>query len=184
MTDFPTLSYTFRWRLSIWAIILCTRSVPDPDLEIRGDRSSRPLDKGGGSLKNNFRPLRALVWSKNKGGGVPLDPPLKNVYLQILFILFRLGTYSSIDDNLLDAITLRASNEHPRIGIRIIQGYLKCNGYNVQRDKIRLSLLRTGPIGVVQKWCRTVRTRHYNVKFPLSLSHLDGNHKLIKYLYF
>ena len=49
---------------------------------------SRPLDKeaggwGGGRSQNNFfSALRALVWSKNKGGGgralraSPLDPPL------------------------------------------------------------------------------------------------------------
>ena len=58
--------------------------VLDPDLEIRkggwgggGVRSSRPFDKGGGgrSIKFCLAP-RASVWSKNKGGCGPLDPPL------------------------------------------------------------------------------------------------------------
>ena len=43
--------------------------MPDPDLEIRGGQSSRPLDKGGGaSQKTIFSALRASVWSNNKGG--------------------------------------------------------------------------------------------------------------------
>ena len=56
------------------------RSVPDPGLEIRGgDRSSRPLYKGGAwSPKNFFSALWASVCSKNNGGP-PLDPPLQIV---------------------------------------------------------------------------------------------------------
>ena len=50
--------------------------MPDPHLEIRGARSSRPLDKGGGgrSPKKKNSVLRASVWSKNKGGAGPLVP--------------------------------------------------------------------------------------------------------------
>ena len=52
--------------------------MPDPHLEIRGARSSRPLDKGGGgggrSPKKKNSVLRASVWSKNKGGKGPLGP--------------------------------------------------------------------------------------------------------------
>ena len=44
-------------------------AVPDPDLDIRGARSSRPLDKTGAPVsKKNFLALRASVWSKNKWG--------------------------------------------------------------------------------------------------------------------
>ena len=62
------------------------KTVPDPDLEIRGGRqSSRPLGKGGGGGRwpeNIFLALRASVWSKTKGGGrapwaPSLDPPRK-----------------------------------------------------------------------------------------------------------
>ena len=50
--------------------------MPDPHLEIRGARSSRPLDKGGegGLQKKKNWVLRASVWSKNKGGTGPLGP--------------------------------------------------------------------------------------------------------------
>ena len=52
-------------------------TVPDPHLEIRGARSSRPLDKGGEGVavsKKKISVLRASVWSKNKGGTGPLGP--------------------------------------------------------------------------------------------------------------
>ena len=50
--------------------------MPDPHLEIRGARSSRPLDKGrrAVSKKKKNSVLRASVWSKNKGGTGPLGP--------------------------------------------------------------------------------------------------------------
>ena len=43
----------------------------------------------------------------------------KKVYLEILF-QFGLGKYSSIDDDLLNAITERDLSEHPGIGIRVL----------------------------------------------------------------
>ena len=51
---------------------------PDPDLEIRGPRSSRPLDKwrgGRGVSKKTFSALRASVWSKNRGSRALRAPP-------------------------------------------------------------------------------------------------------------
>ena len=55
--------------------------VPDPDLEIRGPGgwSCRLLDKRGPGLQKKFcSALRALVWSKIRGGrgDLLLDPPL------------------------------------------------------------------------------------------------------------
>ena len=52
--------------------------VPDPDLEIRGgggERSSRPLDKGGPGLpKNFFRPFGPQFGPKLRGGAAPPGP--------------------------------------------------------------------------------------------------------------
>ena len=59
-------------------------SVPDPDLEIRWDRSSRLLDKGAGV--KNFSALRASFWSKNKG-----DPPLDQA-LQLFAFFAKCNT--------------------------------------------------------------------------------------------
>ena len=57
-----------------------TLAVLDPDLKIRGGGRGGgvlglshpdPLIRGGGGLEKKF-----FFWSKNKGGGPPLDPPL------------------------------------------------------------------------------------------------------------
>ena len=98
-------------------------------------------------------------------------------------IMFGLGTYSTMDDDELDELTIQVSNEHPGIGIRMLKGYLQSKGIRVQRERIRLSLLRVDPIGIVQRWRSTVKRRCYNVKYPLSLWHIDGNHKLIRYIF-
>ena len=64
---------SFSW----WWLIASLRfsryiSVADPDLQIRGGgRSSRPWQKEAAVSKKFFSALRAAVWSKNKGGGLP-----------------------------------------------------------------------------------------------------------------
>lgn len=90
------------------------------------------------------------------------------------------GTYSTIDDDHLDELVQIAANQHPGIGIRMLKGYLQSQGFRIQRERIRLSLLRTDPIGLMERWRTTTRRRQYNVRYPLSLWHIDGNHKLIR----
>ena len=61
-------------------------------------------------------------------------------------------------------------------------GFLYSKGHRVQRERIRQSLLRTDPSGAAQRWKQAVKRRRYNVHSPLSLWHIDGNHKLIRYV--
>ena len=51
--------------------------MPDTDLEIRGTRSSRPLDKGGGGgvSKKIFRPFGPQFGLKISGAQAPRVPP-------------------------------------------------------------------------------------------------------------
>ena len=48
-------------------------AVAHPDLQIKGGggRSSRPVDKGGGGLKNFFRPFRPQFGPKIAGRAGP-----------------------------------------------------------------------------------------------------------------
>ena len=91
--------------------------------------------------------------------------------------------YSDISDEQLDEYVITASREHPDIGIRMLKGYLQSKDMRVQRHRIRSALLRTDPIGLLGRWQKAIKRRCYNVKFPLSLWHIDGNHKLIRYSY-
>ena len=69
---------------------LIITALPDPDLEIRWGRSSRPLDKGGRSPKNFFSPFGTQFGLKIKGGGggglraPPLDLPLYNTIILLI----------------------------------------------------------------------------------------------------
>ena len=71
------------------------KTVPDPDLEIRGGgQSSRPLGKGGGggggrSPEKFFLALRASVWSKTKRG------PIKIQYDDTLFFVYKNVVFSA-----------------------------------------------------------------------------------------
>ena len=91
-----------------------------------------------------------------------------------------LGMFSQISDGELDDFVTSAQQSHPNIGIRIVKGLLQSKGHRVQKERIRQSLLRTDPIGVMQRWSVAVRSRRYNVHSPLALWHIDGHHKLIR----
>ena len=89
------------------------------------------------------------------------------------------GTYSRIDDDHLDQFVGEAQQENPNIVLRPTRGFLKSRGHLVQLERIRGSLLNTDPEGLLQRWSQAVRRQKYSVPGPLSLWHIDGNHKLI-----
>ena len=60
--------------------------------------------------------------------------------------------FSNIGDDELDDIVREASNSHPNFGLRMMKGYLQSKGVRVQRKRIRYSLLRIDPIGLMQRW--------------------------------
>ena len=105
-----------------------------------------------------------------------------------MYDIFRLPllseTYSDISDHDLDRLVRNVQQQHPGVGIRLLKGHLKSLGHRIQRDRIQLSLLRTDPTGVLQRWKQSVKRRIYNVYAPQSLWHIDGNHKLIRYQVF
>lgn len=93
-----------------------------------------------------------------------------------------LGTYSTIGDEALDIIVRDAQRSHPGIGLRMLMGHVKSKGLRIQWERLRQSLLRTDPSGVHERWRQSIRRRVYRVPGPLALWHIDGNHKLIRYV--
>ena len=55
------------------------------------------------------------------------------------------------------------------------QGFL----YRIYR--MRESLIRTDPVGMMNCWAQAIKRRKCQVKSPLGLWHINGNHKLIRY---
>ena len=91
--------------------------------------------------------------------------------------------YSCITDNELDLVVSQIQAEFPNCGYRLMYGQLLCRGHRVVQARIRESLRRVDPEGVIIRWNYTAQRRKYNVLSPLSLWHLDGNHKLIRLTY-
>ena len=80
-----------------------------------------------------------------------------------------IGTYSDISDEQLNQLITAAQSAHPNIGIRMLIGLLHSKGHRVQRERMCQSLLRTDPMGVIQRWKEAARRQHYNVQSPLAL---------------
>ena len=90
------------------------------------------------------------------------------------------SAYSQINDHELDVLVADIKHTFPNCGYRLMHGHLLNQGHRVTQMRIRDSLHRVDPDGSVIRWASTIQRRKYRVSSPLSLWHLDGNHKLIR----
>ena len=90
--------------------------------------------------------------------------------------------YSSLSDQELDDIVRSIQNQFGLCGNRQMSGHLSAKGIRVQQHRIRESQRRVDPSGCVLRRLTTIKRRHYCVNGPLALWHIDGNHKLIRYV--
>ena len=89
--------------------------------------------------------------------------------------------YSQISDGELDRLVDDIRGSFPNCGYRMMDGHLRQRGIRVTQARIRDSMHRVDPQGVVLRWREAVQRRKYRVSSPLALWHIDGNHKLIRY---
>lgn len=88
--------------------------------------------------------------------------------------------YCCISDETLDDVVRAICQEFPGCGAKMLQGHLMERGVVVQQRRVRDTLRRTDPEGVLMRQRLGIRRRQYNVAAPLELWHIDGNHKLIR----
>lgn len=93
-------------------------------------------------------------------------------------------TYANLTEQELDAIIKDILHEFPNSGYKSMRGHLLSRGHKVQEMRIREAMRRTDPEGTVVRalQIRVTHRRSYNVRAPMSLWHMDGNHKLIRYV--
>ena len=91
--------------------------------------------------------------------------------------------YSVLSDDALDNVVASITHDFPNCGIRRMKGFLLAQGIRVPWMRVRSSLWRTDPAGILLRTAQLniVSRRQYSVPGPLSLWHLDGNHKLIRW---
>ena len=91
--------------------------------------------------------------------------------------------YTDITNDDLDKIVSDIYRELPNCGIRRMKGFLTAKGKNVLWERVRSSLCRVDPEGIIFRSMQLnlINRRRYFVPGPLYLWHLDGNHKLIRW---
>ena len=80
-------------------------------------------------------------------------------------------------------VFLPVFKDFPNCGVRRMRGFLLSQGLKVQWERIRSSMWRVDPTGMILRSIQlnVVSRRHYSVPGPLALWHQDGNHKLIRW---
>lgn len=95
-------------------------------------------------------------------------------------------SYTQLDDAALDAEVKKKVELFPTVGYRTIKAHLWSDGVRITDKRIQDSMRRVDPLGVRLRnlFLKTyrIRRRSYNVPAPMSLWHVDTNHKLIRYI--
>ena len=94
------------------------------------------------------------------------------------------ATYTCLNDDEVDTLVGEIQHLFPMCGNRQMQGQLLARGVRVQQHRIRESQRRVDPQGSMLRRLNAIRRRVYKVAAPRSLWHIDGNHKLIRYIKF
>ena len=91
--------------------------------------------------------------------------------------------YSTISDAELDDLVQNIHQQHPTCGNIQMQGHLLSRGYRIQQIRIQESMRRVDPTGTALRQLYVMNRCQYSVPCPLSLFHIDGNHKLIRLVF-
>lgn len=94
------------------------------------------------------------------------------------------ASYAPLSNDELDAVVTDIISEFPNVGCKRMTGLLFSRGHRDQQTRICESMRRVNPEAVLLRTLelRLIQRRSYHVQGPLSLWHLDGNHKLIRYI--
>ena len=90
-------------------------------------------------------------------------------------------SYSTLTEQELDELITVIKRDFPNAGSKRMTCLLRARDVNVQQTRIRQSMRRVDPEGTLLRALemKAICRRKYSVAGPLSLWHIDGNHKLI-----
>ncbi|WAR30893.1 hypothetical protein MAR_033435, partial [Mya arenaria] len=86
--------------------------------------------------------------------------------------------FSNLTNEELDSETQKIIHEFPNIGYRTVRSHLNVKSFVVQKSCVLDSMKRVDK--EEKDLLKPIFRRQYNVRAPLSLWHIDGNHKLIR----
>lgn len=92
--------------------------------------------------------------------------------------------YADLRQQDLDDIVKEILEQFPKTGYKRMIGYLMARGHRVQEKKVRETMRRVDPEGVIERSIslNIIQRRRYSVPSTLALWHIDGHHKLIRYI--
>ena len=90
--------------------------------------------------------------------------------------------YSDISDDVLDQKVRSIKARMPHAGYRLVKGSLQAMGHRISWRRVKMSLQRVDGAGIIARMVQLscIARRTYSVPAPLSLVHIDTNHKLIR----
>jgi transcriptional regulator with XRE-family HTH domain len=91
--------------------------------------------------------------------------------------------FSNISDEELDLEIQKIIHNFPDIGYRSVRSHLCVRGFAVQKSRVLEAMRRVDMEGILRRklFLKPIFRRQYHVRGPLSLWHIDGYHKLIRY---
>jgi hypothetical protein len=94
------------------------------------------------------------------------------------------ATYTEITDVQLDETVCKIMVTFPNTGYKRMSGYLRSRGIRIQQKQVREAMRCIDPEGTILRALEmnVIQQRVYSVPSPLPLWHIDGNHKLIRYI--
>ena len=161
----------------------------DPDSPHVGLKVEKENTGGRGRPKYVIKPeqliyLRDLRFSWTKIAS--LYGVSRRTLYNIRFDLGLAGTaydnFTPIADSDLQEIVRDIKTLMPEAGQNMVRGLLAARGVYVQIVRIRDCIRLVDPINTALRWALPRRRRVYSVPRPNSLWHVDGNHKLIRFV--
>lgn len=95
------------------------------------------------------------------------------------------GCYSKMSDQELDTLVSGIKAQMPHSGYSLVMGRLRSLGHRVQWSRMKAAMHRVDAVGILSRMTNLgCIVRRYSVRAPLSLVHVDTNHKLIRLVVF
>src|SRR5262249_43465352 len=106
--------------------------------------------------------------------------------ISVATIRRRLGEDTRILHNIttgeLDEVVYRILQDFPSAGYHYVWGQLRAMQLLVSKDRVRSAIHRLDPtMSLVRSFCSPITHAPYSVPGPMSVWHIDGHHKLIKF---
>lgn len=89
--------------------------------------------------------------------------------------------YSRMSNEQLEILVRHFRVERPDSGMRYVIGRLRSHGIRIQKERVRLTLVRVDALGQALRICAVMDKRTYQVRRPDALWHMDGHHKMIRW---